>query len=235
MTSFLFLTFVSCHVGILSFFLCFLPLLPLHAVFFCLRHRINLCTKIVCGVVNYIPFARDVIFVIPVRHTFLSYSHRFVGIDNFSIFGLVFPNIAASFEAPFCWCFTWRIGLSNFLQTFFMVCLNSSSFGSMMKIPRNCLALSSFWFLDSPCLLCFSLHQTYASTYLAIHWRVLRLFASLVSLLPDHEYPSGGLSFNINKSCEACPCIRYFFLHPRPSNHQYVFPTIHPVMYVLFW
>ena len=36
--------------------------------------------------------------------------------------------------------------ISNFLRAFFMVCLNSSSFGSMKKIPRNCLALSSFDF-----------------------------------------------------------------------------------------
>ena len=36
------------------------------------------------------------------------------------------------------------IGISNFPRTFFMVCLNSSSSGSMKKIPHNCLALSSF-------------------------------------------------------------------------------------------
>ena len=38
------------------------------------------------------------------------------------------------------------IGISNFLRAFFMVCLNSSSFGSMKKIPRNCLGLSGFGF-----------------------------------------------------------------------------------------
>ena len=66
----------------------------------------------------------------------------------------------------------------------------------MKKIPRNCRALSGFGFLDSPLLLrfAFSLHQTYASTYLARHCRVLRLFVSL-SLPPDHVYPSSGLSF----------------------------------------
>ena len=50
-------------------------------------------------------FCSDVIFVLPVRHTFQSYSHRFVGIDNTSIFGLVFPNIATSFLVAIYWFF----------------------------------------------------------------------------------------------------------------------------------
>ena len=54
--------------------------------------------------------------------------------------------------------------------------------------------------------LCFSLHQKYASTYLAIHCRVFEVVCFLVSVHPDHEHPSGGLSFK-KKSCEACPCI----------------------------
>ena len=81
------------------------------------------------------------IFVIPVRYHFQSYSHRFVGIDNTSIFGLVLPilrqvsprqlqSIAAASEFP------------TFYERLFMVCVNSSSSGSMKKIPRNCLALS---------------------------------------------------------------------------------------------
>ena len=31
------------------------------------------------------------------------------------------------------------IGISNFLRAFLMMCLNSSSLGSMKKMPRNCL------------------------------------------------------------------------------------------------
>ena len=42
----------------------------------------------------------------PVRHTFQSYSQRFVGINNTSKFGFVFRNIAASFPAAMSWCFT---------------------------------------------------------------------------------------------------------------------------------
>ena len=48
-------------------------------------------------------FCSNVIFVIPVRHTFQSYSQ---GINNTSIFCLVFPSIAAGFPAAIYWCFT---------------------------------------------------------------------------------------------------------------------------------
>ena len=47
------------------------------------------------------------------------------------------------------------IGTSNFQRAFFMVCLNYSSSGSMKKIPRTCLALSSFGF--SMAHFCFAL------------------------------------------------------------------------------
>ena len=55
-------------------------------------------------------------------HTFQSYSHRFVGIDNTSIFGLVFPNIAAGFTAAIQWCFTrhccWHRNFPTFYERF---------------------------------------------------------------------------------------------------------------------
>ena len=90
------------------------------------------------------------IFVIPVRHTFQSFSHRFVGIVNTSIIGLVFPDTAAGFLAHFTGVLQGvaaGIGTSNFLRAFFMVYVkNYSSSGSMKKIPRNLLTLSSFGF-----------------------------------------------------------------------------------------
>ena len=52
-----------------------------------LRHRNELLNQLV--MVQWIyPFCGNVICVILVRHTFQSYPHRFVGIDNTSIFGL---------------------------------------------------------------------------------------------------------------------------------------------------
>ena len=76
----------------LKFFPIIFPLLPLHSVFQMLDASDSFCS--------------DVIFVIPVRYSFESYSHSFVGINNTSILGLVFPNIAASCPAAIYWCFT---------------------------------------------------------------------------------------------------------------------------------
>ena len=152
------------------------------------------------------------IFVIPVRHAFQSYPHSFVGIDNTSIFGLAFPQIAASFSSAMCWCFIrhcrWHRNFQLSTSVFFMVCLNSSSSGSMKKIQRDCLALSSFGFSIAHFWFCFalSLHQTYDSTYLATQCRVLRSFVS------SSVSPGPCISFrwpfvNKNESCEACRCI----------------------------
>ena len=52
-----------------------------------------------------------------------SCSHRFAGIDNTNIFGLVFLDVAAGFTAAIWWCFTrhcgWHREFSNFLRAFF--------------------------------------------------------------------------------------------------------------------
>ena len=67
-------------------------------------------------------FCRDVILMIPLRYSFQSYSHRFFGIDNTNIFGLVFPNIAASFAAAIYLCFTrhcwWHLNFPTFYEHF---------------------------------------------------------------------------------------------------------------------
>ena len=64
-------------------------------------------------------FCRDVIFVIPVRHAFQSYPHSFVGIDNTSIFGLVFPNTAAGFHRAYSLVFYKASLLASELPTFY--------------------------------------------------------------------------------------------------------------------
>ena len=70
-----------------------------------------------------------------------------VGIDNTSIFGLVFPNIAAGCTAAICWCFTrhccWHRNFQLSTSVFSWCVFNYSSSGSMKKIPRDCLAFSS--------------------------------------------------------------------------------------------
>ena len=89
------------------------------------------------------------------------------------------------------------IGISNFPRAFLMVCLNSSSSGSMKKIPCCCLSLSSFGF--SIVHLCFAF--LFAASDICAHisghtLSGLEVVCFLVSLSPDHVYPSGCLSFN---------------------------------------
>ena len=99
------------------------------------------------------------------------------------------------------------IGTSNFLLAFFI--LNSSSAGSIEQRPRNFPALSSLVFFDSPLLL-FSSLQTYASTLLATHCRVLRSFVSS-SVSPRTTYTHQVcLLIQYNESHEICPCVRHF-------------------------
>ena len=106
------------------------PLQPSHLVFVMLEASEKLRDRDV--MVQWIySFCRNVIFVIPVRHTFQSYPYRFVGIDNTSIFGLAFLNTPAGLTAAICWCFTkhccWH---RNFL-------LSTSVFQSVFKILHH--------------------------------------------------------------------------------------------------
>ena len=85
----------------------------------------------------------------------------------------------------------------TFYERFFMVCSNSSSSGSMKKIPRNCLALSSFGF--STAHFCFAL--LFAASDICIHisghtLSGLEVVCFLVNLSQDNVYPSSGLSLN---------------------------------------
>ena len=57
----------------------------------------------------------------------------------------------------------------------------------------------------------------------------------LVSLAPDHVYPSGGLSFSRTNLVNLVHASNNSFLHPRSSNLQHVSPTIHPLTKMMFW
>ena len=70
-----------------------------------------------------------------------------------------------------------------------MVCINSSSSGSVKKIPRICMSLSSFGF--SVAYFCFAL--LFAASHICFHisghtLSGLEVVCFLVSLLPDHEF-----------------------------------------------
>ena len=78
-----------------------------------------------------------------------------------------------------------------------MMSLNSSSSGSMKKIPRNFLAVSSFGF--SIANFYFALRFDASDICFHISGYTLSglvVVCFVVSHPPDHVYPSGGFSFN---------------------------------------
>ena len=143
-------------------------------------------------------FCSNVVFVIPVWHTFQSYSHRFVVIDNASLFGLAFPNTAAGSHAAICGVLQGSaagIGISNFLRSFcmvfkfFIICFNEED-----VIFWNYRAL-----VFSTAHSCFALLFDASDTCFHISGHTLsglEVVCFLVSLDPKHVYPSGDLSFS---------------------------------------
>ena len=99
--------------------------------------------------------------MIPVRHTFRWYSHSFVGINNTSLFGHVFPKTAPGFSAAIFGVLQGiaaGIGISNFPRKFswfefFIFWFNEEDTSCLCRIFE-------LWFLDCPLLLCFWFHQT---------------------------------------------------------------------------
>ena len=89
------------------------------------------------------------------------------------------------------------IGTSNFLQAAFIVSLNSLSFGPMKNILLNCLALTSFGFSIAHLCFAFFFAASDINFHISGHTSSGReVVCFLVSLSPDHVYPSGALSFS---------------------------------------
>ena len=116
-------------------------------------------------------------------------SHLFVNccIKRYSLYSLL----------VFCKALPLASEFPTFYERFFMMFLNSSSASLMKKIPRDFLALSSLGF--SIAHFCFALHfdapdrrfRQSGHTLLG-----LEVVCFLVSLHPDHVYPSSGLRVN---------------------------------------
>ena len=109
-------------------------------------------------------------------------------------------------------------------------------FGSIKNIPLNCLALSSFGF--SIAHLCFAFFYAASDMCFYISGNTLSGFevvCFLASLLPEHVYPSRGLSFNkmnLLKPVHASDN----FLSPSTFQKSSIFsPSLHQVMYECFW
>ena len=135
-TSFLFLTFVSCHAGIFSYFPIPSPLLPLLLVFHGLRHRNKFVHYIVATEWIY-SFRCNMILMIPTRSSFQSNSRGLVSFHNTSMFCLTFPNTAVGFPTVVYWCFArhccWYRNFQLPTSVFLMMFLKSSSSGQWSK------------------------------------------------------------------------------------------------------
>ena len=150
----------------------------------------------------------NVIFMIPVRYAFQSNSHRFVSFDNTSIFRLVFPNTAAAFTAAIYWCFTWHCCWHRNFQLSTTVFHGSS--GSMKKIPRNLLAISSLGF--SMIHFCFAFRFDASDICFNISGHTvsgLEVVCFIVSLSRT-MYICQVAFLSIKWIFEKCPCIWYF-------------------------
>ena len=179
--------------------------------------------------------------MIPLRYSFQSYYHRFVGIDNTSISGIAFSNTAAGFPR------------GNLLG-FYKALLLASEFQLSTSFFHGLFKFFIIWFNeeDTPYLpgtielwfsnahFCFACRFDASDMWFHISGHTLsglEVVCFLVSLPPDNENPSGGLSFNtINlvNHVRASDLI-ILILHPHSSNHQYFSPTTHPMRKMYSW
>ena len=125
------------------------------------------------------------------------WSCALVGMNNTSKSCPAFLIFAVGLSTASCWYFAGHRYWHRNIQLALIVSLNSSSSSSMKFFSLNCLALSSFGF--SIAHLCFAFFL--AAPDIRVHLSGLlssgrEVLCFLVSLHPDHVYPSGGLSFN---------------------------------------
>ena len=134
-TSFLFLTFVSCHARIFSSFSIIFPRLPLHPVFLMLEASEETRVPHCSGSMNLFPLQRC-----DLHDTFaVLLPIVFSQIRSQTYLVLCFPILLQVSPRQFTDVLQGIAGgivISNFVRAFFMDCLNSSSSGSMKKIPR---------------------------------------------------------------------------------------------------
>ena len=173
--------------------------------------------------------------MILMKRSFHAFPHVFIGFNNTS----VFFQCSSTVRQVSLYLSRWSlqgiaagIGISNFLRAFFNIRLNCSSSRLIKKIPRNLLAFSSFRL--SIAHVCFSFRFDASDICFHISGHNvsgLEVVCFLVSLSPDHAYPSGGFSLNtvhLVKPVHASD-------NSRSSStfhwHRYVFPTIHPGLY----
>ena len=159
--------------------------------------------KISSDSMKFVPLPCDVVFMVLPLRPFHAYPHRFVGLNNYKhISSCVVPILLQQVlpvqftEVEVYKVIAVGIGISNSPRAFFIVRLSSSSSGSIKKMPRTLLgSYQSFGF--SIAHFCLSLRFDASDMCVHISGHTLsglEVVCFLVSLLPDHVYPSGGLS-----------------------------------------
>ena len=133
--------------------------------------------------------------MIPARHTFQSYSHRFVGFNNTSVFCLVFFNCATGFPvlialklARHCgWHWIFHLSTRIFLDIleFLIITINEIN-------TTQSSGIVELWFLEAHHLLFFAFR------------RIGHIFPNV---LPQSVWPGGRLF-----SCQSCISIPWFFI-----------------------
>ena len=155
--------------------------------------------------------------------------------NTFSIFGLVFPTTAAGFSAAVHWSFSRLLLLASEFPTFheqlswYVWILRHVQWRRYYVIFL--LALSSFGF--SVVHLCFAFF--FAASDICFHicghtLAVLEVVCFLVSLSPDHVYPSRGLSVNKKNLVKPAHATDNSLTIHAPVI-VIIFPSLHQVMY----
>ena len=200
--------------------------------FHCLRHRNELVNKTVMSHRTR-SFRSDVILMRFVYSSLDPWSCALVGINNTSKSCLAFPRFAVGLPTAIYWYFAshccWH---RNFL-------LSSSGFDYELEFfivwfdevywPLHCLALSSFSFSIAHlcCDICVHTSGHTSSGREVVYF--------LVSLLPDHVYPSGGLSFKKMNLVNPVHASDYSFSPSTFQSSSICFPTLRLVRKMLFW
>ena len=165
----------------------------------------------------------------------------FVGINNTSVFCLVFPNIALGFSTVLyryfarhcCWHRNFQLSPSGFHceLEFFIVWFNKEYSSQLSGIVE-------LWFLKSPSLfLLFFLAASGINFHTSGHTTSGREFFLFPCKSPTWTMYilSGGLSFNWTNLVNPVPCIWQFLFSIHFPVIICVFPTLRPVTYMLIW
>ena len=138
--------------------------------------------------------------------------------------------VIGNFARHSCWQRNCQLSTSGFhCELEFFVVWFSEEYSSHLS------GIVEPWFLESPSLFCFLFAASDICFHISRHTSSGREVVCFLVSLPNHVYPSGGLSFSRTNLVNPVHASDNEFLHPRSSNLQYVSPSILPRVYESFW